>query len=84
MPVQQGKDSNGSYFQWGEHGKKYYYDPKSDRSKEIARKKAAKQGRAIKASQARAMFAHGGGSGAAKDYHQQYLICRQAYINLIG
>jgi len=80
MPVRQGRDSNGPYFQWGENGKKYYYDPKSNRSKEIARKKAARQGRAIKASQARAMFAHGGGS---INYHQQYLICRQAYLDLI-
>ena len=77
MPVRQGNDANGAYFQWGEHGKKYYYDPKSERSKETARKKAARQGRAIKASQYRAM--HGG----ATDYHEQYLKYRQLYLNLI-
>ena len=24
MPVREGKDSEGVYFQWGQHGKRYY------------------------------------------------------------
>ena len=77
MPVHQRKDKSGPYFQWGDHGKKYYYDPKSDRSKENARQRAAKQGRAIKASQFRAMHA-----GALPNYYQQYQKYRQLYLDL--
>lgn len=42
MPVHKGKDSKGTYFQWGSHGKKY-------RGKG-AYTKALKQGRAAYAS----------------------------------
>lgn len=79
MPVQKGNDSNGSYFRWGEHGKKYYFDSNSNRSKQLARKKAEKQGRAIKASQARSFYSHGG----SIDYYKQYLIYKDAYHKLI-
>ena len=41
MPVHSGKDSKGTYYQWGHHGKKYYGKD--------GRAKAEKQGRAIKA-----------------------------------
>ena len=53
MPVQHRIDSRGRFYRWGDHGKKYYYNLNSVRSKSIAREKAAKQGRAIKASQMR-------------------------------
>jgi hypothetical protein len=43
MPVHKRKDSKGTYYRWGKHGKKY-------RGKD-AQKKAAKQGRAA--------YAHG-------------------------
>lgn len=43
MPVHKGKDSKGTYYQWGSHGKKY-------RGKGAAAK-AARQGRAA--------YAHG-------------------------
>lgn len=49
MPVRQGKDSHGSYYRWGSR-KKYYYDPKSKRSRDLARQKATKQGIAVHAS----------------------------------
>ena len=81
MPVHEGKDSSGPYFQWGTHGKKYYYKPKSAKSKEDARQKAATQGRAIKASQFRAMHA-GFLSQDNNFYHQQYLKYKGLYLKL--
>lgn len=42
MPIYQGSDRRGHYFQWGSH-KKYYYIPYSQRSKKLAKKKAIKQ-----------------------------------------
>lgn len=53
MPVERGKDTVGSFFRWGTSGKKYYYTSGSARSRDYAREKAARQGRAIKASQSR-------------------------------
>ena len=50
MPVHWGRDSKGPYYQWGKTGKKYHYTPGNDRSKEIAKTKAQKQGKAIRAS----------------------------------
>lgn len=50
MPVHSGKDSKGSYYQWGNSGKKYYYISGNKRSREVAKKKAHKQGVAIHAS----------------------------------
>lgn len=47
MPVHRGHDSKGSYYQWGNSGKKYYYISGSKRSRELAKKKAQKQGIAI-------------------------------------
>lgn len=49
MPVQRGRDSQGSFYRWGNSGKKYYYIPGSKRSRELAKQKALKQGRAIHA-----------------------------------
>jgi len=50
MPTKCGKkDSDGKYYcQWGS-GKKYYYNPNDEASKEAARKKANEQGRAAHA-----------------------------------
>jgi len=79
MPVREGKDKNGPYFQWGHHGKKYYYDPSKPKSKEIARDKAAKQGRAIKASQAR-QYSHFM-NGGANAYYAEYLKYKQLYLD---
>lgn len=47
MPLINGKDSTGSYYKWGNTGKKYYYKTGSKRSRELAKKKAMKQARAI-------------------------------------
>jgi hypothetical protein len=49
MPVHRGTDSKGSYFQWGNHGKKYYYKTNSVISRQNAKDKAALQGRAARA-----------------------------------
>ena len=52
MPVHRGKDSiGGCFYQWGEHGKKYYYTPCNSPQREVAKEKAAAQGRAA--------YAHG-------------------------
>ena len=51
MPLHQGKDKDGYYYIWGEHNKKYYYNPKNSKSESEAKEKALRQMRAIKASQ---------------------------------
>jgi hypothetical protein len=43
MPINTRKDKKGYYVQWGNHGKKYYFDHKSYDSYETAHKKAIKQ-----------------------------------------
>lgn len=50
MPVHRSKDSEGPYYQWGESGKKYRYESGNKQSRERARKKAERQGRAARAS----------------------------------
>lgn len=50
MPVHRSKDSEGPYYQWGESGKKYRYESGNKQSREKARKKAERQGRAARAS----------------------------------
>jgi hypothetical protein len=50
MPVTRNKDGQGPYYQWGESGKKYHYEPGNKKSREQAKKKAEKQGRAARAS----------------------------------
>lgn len=77
MPVERGRDSNGPYYRWGEHGKKYYYEPNNERSRKIAEEKAARQGRAIKASQARAIRFRGGSM-----YLKEYQQCKARYLEL--
>lgn len=52
MPIHSEKDEDGkSYYQWGNHGKRYYYNPKNKKSKNDAYEKAVKQ--------AQAAYAHG-------------------------
>lgn len=53
MPARRGRDRKGSFYRWGNSGKKYYYSPGSKISRERAKEKAEKQGRAIKADQSR-------------------------------
>lgn len=50
MPVETGKDSKGCFARWGKKGKKYRYKCGNSSARERAKNKAAKQGRAIKAS----------------------------------
>lgn len=50
MPVHRGKDSKGSYYQWGDSGKKYRYENGDKSSRERAKQKAKRQGRAAHAS----------------------------------
>lgn len=50
MPVHRSKDSKGPYYQWGDSGKKYHYTSGDKSSREAAKKKAEKQGRAARAS----------------------------------
>ncbi len=45
MPVHSGHNSAGTYYQWGSHGKKYYYH--SPLTESAAKKKALAQGKAI-------------------------------------
>ena len=49
MPVHRSRDSKGPYYQWGNHGKKYYYTANSVKSRENAKKKAGRQGAAAHA-----------------------------------
>jgi hypothetical protein len=50
MPVHRGQDSKGPYYQWGDSGKKYHYQAGDKTSRENAKKKAERQGRAARAS----------------------------------
>ena len=50
MPLINSKDSNGSYYKFGDNGKKYYYITNNKTSRTIARNKALRQGRAIEVS----------------------------------
>lgn len=49
MPVINSKDSAGPYYKWGESGKKYHYIPGNKQSRNIAKRRALAQGRAIHA-----------------------------------
>ena len=50
MPIHRGKDDNGCFYQWGDHGKKYYYVSGNKKSRDQAYEKAKKQAVAIYAS----------------------------------
>ncbi len=49
MPVHRGKDIDGPYYQWGDSGKKYHYESGDKESREAAKMKAKKQGKAARA-----------------------------------
>jgi hypothetical protein len=49
VPVHRGKDSKGPYYQWGESGKKYHYESGDKESRDEAKEKARRQGRAAHA-----------------------------------
>jgi hypothetical protein len=49
MPVHNGKDAKGPYYQWGNSGKKYYYVSGNKQSRENAKKKSHQQAVAIHA-----------------------------------
>lgn len=53
MPFKIFKKKGKHYIKWGDSGKPYQFNPNSKKSTEDARKKAEKQMRAIRASQAR-------------------------------
>lgn len=55
MPIFRRHDRYGWYYQYGQHGTRYYFN--SARSERIAWNKCVKQTRAIHASQARAIAA---------------------------
>jgi hypothetical protein len=78
MPVEKGKDTNGYFYRWGKHGKKYYFKKDSKSSKTLAYNKASLQGRAIKAHQSM-YIKHGGGM---KDYKYLYLKYKTKYLEL--
>lgn len=50
MPVQRGQDSQGPYYQWGDSGAKYHYEPGDADSRERAKAKAQRQETAARAS----------------------------------
>lgn len=50
MPVHRSKDGDGPYYQWGDSGKKYHYEAGNEESREAAKERAKKQGRAARAS----------------------------------
>ena len=49
MPIFRKTDKLGSYYRFGHHGTKYYYNTMSNRSQKIAYNKALKQNQAIHA-----------------------------------
>jgi len=49
MPVAMHHTPEGWYYQWGEHGKKYFFDPADPDSENEAKHKAGLQGRAAHA-----------------------------------
>lgn len=55
MPVRLGRDKFGNFAQWGQgvHTKRYRYRAGDKASRERAKAQAARQGRAVKASQGR-------------------------------
>ncbi len=47
MPIHNGRDHNGPYYQWSNNGNKYYYTSGDKVSRRSARSKAIKQAQAI-------------------------------------
>jgi len=84
MPIHQGRDTNGSYFQWGEHGKKYYFDPNDQKSKQDAKQKAVKQAIAIYASGWREHGARWRKKGLFRFYDQMELIWSMIFLTTVS
>lgn len=53
MPVFLRHDKNGSYYQYGRSGGKYYFTPGDEESKKLARQKAVNQMYAVEKSRGR-------------------------------
>jgi hypothetical protein len=53
MPIHQGKDQYGNYFQFGISGKRYYFVSKNRNSIQLAYNAVLRQARAIEASKFR-------------------------------
>ena len=49
MPVHEGHDEVGHFFQWGDRGKKYYFETHDDASRDAAEQAARRQERAARA-----------------------------------
>ena len=49
MPTHSGRDRRGPYYQWGSKGAKYHYTPGNKKSRDTAKAKAERQGRAARA-----------------------------------
>lgn len=88
MPVRRycpenSKGNNVCYYRWGQE-KKYYFDPNDSKAEEFAREKAARQGRAIKASQMRHLSHsfHYGGNKDEDYYMYKYKKYKSKYLNL--
>jgi hypothetical protein len=47
MPINRGFDSIGAFYRWGIYGHRYYYIPNNRYSRNLAKEKALRQGRAI-------------------------------------
>ncbi len=50
MPTRMHHTAEGWYYQWGDHGKKYFFNPDDPDAKKQAKEKADRQGRAAYAS----------------------------------
>ena len=61
MPVYERRDARGPYFQWGDTGRKYYFDPGNLASAARARRRAHRQGQAVRARQRTAGEPYNGG-----------------------
>ena len=53
MPIHEGYENGSMYYQWGEHGKKYFYDRGNEEAKQTAYSLALRQQKAIYASRSR-------------------------------
>ena len=49
MPATRGKDKDGPFYRWGDSGAKYHYASGDKASRERAKEKAERQGRAARA-----------------------------------
>lgn len=75
MPIHRSKDVQGPYYAFGKTGERYYYEAGDSISREIARGKAARQGRAIEASK------HGHLKGAGfRDWIPSFIEKRLPFI----